>query len=184
MRLNLTIKSQRWFVQRKTNVSLFFITAVLLGYALWKGGPSLAGRGLTVGLKQLLRVVPMVTAAFLAAGLMKRLITTELINHWLGHKAGWRGLFIGWLAGSLIPGGPYVYYPIALSLLQSGIGMGPLMAFVLGKQLSSLERLLVEFPLLGPRLTMVRLLTCFFHCCWRLPFIIGQRPRTTDKEAS
>ena len=174
-------------MQRKTNTALFFITAVLLGYALWKGGPSLAGRGLTVGLKQLLRVVPMVTAAFLAAGLMKRLITTELINHWLGHKAGWRGLFIGWLAGSLIPGGPYVYYPIALSLLQSGIGMGPLMAFGLGKQLSSLERLLVEFPLLGPRLTMVRFgLTCFFPLLLAVvaSLIAPTAPGLPDKEAS
>ncbi|NLN16117.1 MAG: hypothetical protein GX182_02220 [Firmicutes bacterium] len=174
-------------MQRKTNVSLFFITAVLLGFALWKGGPSLAGQGLISGLQQLLRVIPMVAAAFLAAGLMKRLITPKLINHWLGQKAGWRGLFIGWLAGSLIPGGPYVYYPIALSLVHSSIGMGPLMAFVLGKQLSSLERLLVEFPFLGPRLTMVR-----FALTWFFPLLLallssliwpmaGELP---DKEAS
>lgn len=174
-------------MQRKTIAFLFFITAVLLGFALWKGGPALAGRGLAIGLKQLVRVIPMVTAAFLAAGLMKRLITPELVNQWLGQEAGWRGLFIGWLAGSLIPGGPYVYYPIALSLVHSDIGMGPLMAFVLGKQLSSLERLLMEFPLLGPRLTMVR-----FGLTWFFPLLLAAVaslvspvvPQLPDKEAS
>jgi uncharacterized membrane protein YraQ (UPF0718 family) len=56
----------------------------------------------------------------------------------------------------LIPGGPYVYYPIAGSLLQSGAGLGVLIAFVAAKNLWSITRLPYEFALLGPQLTLLR----------------------------
>ena len=135
-------------MQRKTIVAPFFITAVLLGFAFVEGR-ACPCRTRLGHWSETARVIPMVTAAFLAAGLMKRLITPELVNQWLGQEAGWRGFpSVGWRFFD--PGGPVrllPYRPIPSPLRHRH---GTLMAFVLGKQLSSLERLLMEFPYWDP----------------------------------
>jgi uncharacterized membrane protein YraQ (UPF0718 family) len=103
-------------------------------------------------------VTLLLVAAFLIAGLTQALISRELIDRWLGAQSGWRGILLACLAGALIPGGPYVYYPIAGALLQAGAGLGVLIAFVTAKNLWSITRLPMEFALLGPRLTIIRFL--------------------------
>jgi uncharacterized membrane protein YraQ (UPF0718 family) len=100
----------------------------------------------------------MLVAAFLTAGLIQALVSRETVSHWLGAESGWRGLALACLGGALIPGGPYVYYPIAGALLQSGAGLGVLVAFVTAKNLWSISRLPMEFALLGPRITVTRFL--------------------------
>jgi uncharacterized membrane protein YraQ (UPF0718 family) len=60
------------------------------------------------------------------------------------------------LGGALIPGGPYVYYPIAAALLHTGAGLGVLVAFITAKNLWAISRIPLEFALLGPQLTLIR----------------------------
>jgi uncharacterized membrane protein YraQ (UPF0718 family) len=55
-----------------------------------------------------------------------------------------------------MPGGPYVYFPIAAVLLKTGAGLGPLVAFVSAKNLWSISRLPLEVALLGSQLTLTR----------------------------
>ncbi len=138
------------------NIILCFVIIVLSFISYYMGGWSLISEALFAGLGELVKVLPLLAAAFVIAGLMQVLITQEVVKKWLGQEAGMKGILIGWLAGSVIPGGPYVYYPVALSLLHSKAGIGTLLAFILGKQLSSLERLIMEFPLLGTELTVIR----------------------------
>jgi uncharacterized membrane protein YraQ (UPF0718 family) len=85
----------------------------------------------------------------------------EVIERWLGVGSGWRGILLACLAGALIPGGPYVYYPIAGGLLKSGASLGVLVAFVTAKNLWSVSRLPYEFALLGPNLTLLRFALTF-----------------------
>ncbi len=132
-------------------------SVTLGGVAWWQGGPKLALSGLTQGGSALLSVVPLLMAAFLTAGLIQALVTRELVAHWLGAESGWRGIALACLGGALIPGGPYVYYPIAGALLQTGASLGVLVAFVTAKNLWSMTRLPLEFALLGTRLTVIRL---------------------------
>jgi uncharacterized membrane protein YraQ (UPF0718 family) len=107
------------------------------------------------------QVVPLLLAAFLIAGLIQVLISREVVTRWLGAGSGWRGLALACLGGGLIPGGPYVYFPIAAALLKAGAGLGVLVAFVSAKNIWSLTRLPLEFALLGPRLTAIRLVVTF-----------------------
>jgi len=139
-----------------TMVALSAVALALAGVAWWKGGQDLALEGLRQGFQTLVSVTPMLLAAFLTAGLTNVLISKELVERWLTTSAGWRGILLGCIGGALIPGGPYVYYPIAGSLLQSGAGLGVLVAFVTAKNLWSISRLPYEFALLGPHLTLVR----------------------------
>lgn len=137
------------------------LACVALGLAVlaWRqGGPTLAGEGIRLGLQTLLQVVPLLLAAFLIAGLTQTLVTQEFVDRWLGAQAGWRGILLACLAGALMPGGPYVYYPIAGALLQAGASLGVLVAFITAKNLWSVSRLPMEFALLGPQLTLTRFL--------------------------
>ncbi|MFN2149499.1 MAG: permease [Anaerolineales bacterium] len=151
-----------------TNI-LIAAAAFILAFIAWeRGGLTLALEGLWQGGITLLGVTPLLLAAFLIAGLTQVLISRELIEHWLGSRSGWRGILLACLAGALIPGGPYVYYPIAASLLGSGAGVGVLVAFVTAKNLWSVSRLPYEFALLGSHLTLLRYALTFI-----IPPLIG-----------
>jgi len=146
-----------------TMVALSGVALALAGVAWLKGGKDLTLEGLRLGLQTLVSVTPMLLAAFLTAGLTNVLISKEMVERWLATGAGWRGILLGCIGGALIPGGPYVYYPIAGSLLQSGAGVGVLVAFISAKNLWAVSRLPYEFALLGPRLTLMRIaLTLIF----------------------
>jgi uncharacterized membrane protein YraQ (UPF0718 family) len=142
----------------KDRTTLFLIgVALALTAVSWQlGGTSLALEGVVSGGRVLLSVIPLLLAAFLIAGLIRVLVTQEMVTHWLGTESGWRGIGLACLGGALIPGGPYAYYPIAAVLLKSGASLGVLVSFVSAKNLWSLSRLPLEFALLGPQLTAFR----------------------------
>jgi len=142
----------------RTTSFLIIVALILGGFAWTRGGSALVLRGVQLGAATLINVTPMLIAAFLVAGLTQVLISKEMVERWLSASAGWRGILLAGFAGALIPGGPYVYYPIAGSLLTSGAGLGVLVAFITAKNLWSISRLPYEFALLGPELTITRFL--------------------------
>jgi len=152
----------------RTTLFLIGVALALAGLAWWQGGPALVVAGLVDGGKTLLGVVPLLVAAFAIAGLIQTLVTRDLVTRWLGAGTGWRGIALACLGGALIPGGPYVYYPITAALLQAGAGLGVLVAFVTAKNLWSLSRLPLEMAILGPRLTLIR-----FGATLLLPPLLG-----------
>ena len=139
-----------------TLIILALVLLVLAGITWGKGGGELLWQGIRNGVETLWSVTLLLIAAFIIAGLTQVLVSRQVIERWLGVSAGWRGILLGCLAGAIMPGGPYVYYPIAGALLQTGASLGVLMAFITAKNLWTVSRLPYEFALLGPRLTLVR----------------------------
>jgi uncharacterized membrane protein YraQ (UPF0718 family) len=140
----------------RTPLYLFAVAIVLAGVTWALKGPEAILAGLSTGTNIFISVVPLLIAAFLVAGLVQTLATKELVTKWLGTATGWKGIALACLAGGLMPGGPYVYFPIAAVLLQTGAGLGPLVAFVSAKNLWSISRLPLEVALLGSQLTLTR----------------------------
>jgi uncharacterized membrane protein YraQ (UPF0718 family) len=94
---------------------------------------------------------------FLIAGFVDVLISPTQITSWLGTETSTRGIFVGWMAGLVIPGGPYLLFPLAASLWKTGVPPGALIALITAKILVSPIRILTyEAPLLGWRLTIAR----------------------------
>lgn len=156
-------------LKRHWTMALLVLVALLLAWMTWsQGGLDAVVSGLGRGASTLWSVTLLLVAAFLMAGLTQALVSREIIDRWLGAQSGWRGILLACLAGGLIPGGPYVYYPIAGALLQAGAGLGVLMAFVIAKNLWSITRIPMELALLGPRLTIIRYLLTFL-----VPPILG-----------
>lgn len=144
------------------------VVVALAAMAWVIGGPGLAASGLLRGATVLVGVLPLLLAAFLIAGLVRALISRELVARWLGSRSGWRGIGLACVVGALIPGGPYVYYPICGALLQAGASVGVLVAFVTAKNLYSITRIPLEFALLGPHLALIRYAVTFL-----LPPLLG-----------
>lgn len=153
---------------KKTVIIMFLVTIALVIIGILRQGAGVILQGLTAGGKMLVEVAPLLIAAFVLAGMIQAVVSKETINKWLGKEAGIKGVILGAVAGALIPGGPYVFYPIAASFLLSGAEIGTTLAFVVAKNLWSLSRLPMEFALLGPKLTIIR-----FTVTLAFPIIVG-----------
>jgi uncharacterized membrane protein YraQ (UPF0718 family) len=106
---------------------------------------------------------------FLIAGLLDVLISPSEIAEWLGTESSMRGIFAGWMAGLIIPGGPYLLFPIAANLLKTGAAPGVVIALITAKTLVGPIRMFTyEAPLLGWPLTLARCVPALF-----LPPIMG-----------
>jgi hypothetical protein len=65
-------------------------------------------------------------SAFVLAGLFDVLVRTQTLVRWLGEEHAGRGILVGWVVGLVIPGGPYVFFPIDRQPLRQGGAAGPL----------------------------------------------------------
>jgi uncharacterized membrane protein YraQ (UPF0718 family) len=114
-------------------------------------------QGLTSTGRMLRAVGPELALGFVLAGLVDVLIPTPVLVRWLGEERAGRGILVGWLIGLVMPGGPYVYFPIVANLFTKGAAAGPLLALITAKTLVSPIRMLTyEAPLVGWPLTLAR----------------------------
>ena len=152
--------------------SAFFIllgmVVVAAGIGLLKD-PALPLRGLFASGKLLRSVWVELCFGFVLAGLLEVLIPQATLSRWLGPGNASEGILTGWAAGLLIPGGPYVVFPIAANLYRHGAAAGPLITLISAKMLvSPIRTLTYEVPLLGWPLTLARLLPAL-----ALPPVLG-----------
>jgi uncharacterized membrane protein YraQ (UPF0718 family) len=118
---------------------------------------SLPLRGLEASGRLLRGVWLDLVLGFVLAGLMDVLIPAPALSRWLGDERPGRGILVGWAAGLVIPGGPYLVFPVVANLFQKGAAPGPLISLLTAKTLVSPIRMLTyEAPLLGWPLTLAR----------------------------
>lgn len=135
---------------------LLALVAVAATVAFFKG-PTLPVRGLAASARLFRGVWIELALGFLLAGLLEVLLPQPSISRWLGAERPGRGILVGWGAGLLIPGGPYLVFPVVANLFRNGAAPGPLIALVTAKTLVSPIRMLTyEAPLLGWPLTLAR----------------------------
>lgn len=140
---------------------IMIILAVIFGIiALLEGKPVFLS-GANSGLKLFLEILPMLFFAFVLAGFIQALIPKEAINRWVGKESGLKGIFIGCLAGSLVPGGPYTSFPIVASLVKTGASIGTMVSFITAWSLWAFTRLPIEIGVVGFKLAFVRLVSTF-----------------------
>ncbi|MEJ2055615.1 MAG: permease [Calditrichaceae bacterium] len=137
------------------------VLALLLLIMAYDKGDGQYKIGLQSAWKMTIEILPLLIFAFIVAGMIQVLLPKELLSKWVGAESGWRGLFIGTVAGGLSPGGPYVSLPIVAGLLKSGASAGTMVAFLTGWSLWAVGRLPMEFGILGWKFTVIRLASTF-----------------------
>lgn len=148
-------------------VLLGLMAAVLTILAYLRGDGSHI-EGLKGALRLTLNILPLIFFAMIIGGMVQILIPKDLIMHWIGAGSGARGVVIGTLAGVITPGAPYVSYPIAAALIQSGAGIPTIIAFVTSLSLLSATKIPIEIGILGINFTVFRLI-----CTFLFPLIAG-----------
>ncbi len=152
-----------------TDVLVMGGLTILVAAWAYTQGRDLPLRGFHAGFRLLQDVWLPLLFGFCLAGLFEVLVPRELLVKWMGEESGVQGILIGWLVGLLMPGGPYVVFPLTASLLREGIGVGPLLTFITAKLLLSPIRLFTwEVPFLGWAFVAARTIPSLF-----LPPIIG-----------
>lgn len=152
-------KKRRKAVDTTTLILIIIAAALLL--AAYLRAADLPLKGLKTAGMILWRNLPLLLVSFLIAGVAQVLIPVELISEWLGAEAGIKGILIGSVVGGLVPGGPYISFPIVGMLYQGGASLGAVLSFVSAWSLWSVTRLPMEIALIDPKVAIVRYAVTF-----------------------
>jgi uncharacterized membrane protein YraQ (UPF0718 family) len=94
--------------------------------------------------------------AFIIVGFVNVLSPQNLIEKYLGPDSGWGGLFLAEGIGMLLPGGPYVVFPLIAVIYTAGAGLAPAVTLVTSWAALALLTVTFELPFMGWRFTVVR----------------------------
>lgn len=139
-----------------TVLVLVLIAAGLFAIA-WRRANGSHITGLRLGAIQLYRYLPLTFLTFVAASLLEVVLPAWVFSAWLGPEAGWRAIVVGSVVGMLIPGGPYISFPIIATLMRNGASTGAVVAMVVSWALLNPTKYPFELALLGSRFTIVRI---------------------------
>jgi uncharacterized membrane protein YraQ (UPF0718 family) len=143
------------------DLSTFVLAGLALLFALvayWKD-PGLPWIGARTGLSMLWFVVPRLVPALILAGMLQVLIPQETVVRYFGRESGLSAILLASAAGILTPGGPMVSVPLLVVLANSGMALGPMVAYMTSWSLFGMQRIIAwEAPLMGWRFVALRVL--------------------------
>ena len=148
---------------------VIYALAVALTIAAYLRDPGSPWIGLKAALALLGDIAPRLVAALVMTGMLQVLVSPELIERALGRSAGHRGIFIGFLAGILTPGGPMVSFPMMAVFYQSGASLSALVTYMTSWSLFGFQRVIAwELPFMGGWFVLARALPTL-----ALPIVAG-----------
>ena len=143
------------------DVSFLILSSLALGFAFvaYLKDPSLPALGARNGLALLWFIVPRLVPALILAGMLQVVIPQDTVARYFGSQSGLSAIFMASAAGIVTPGGPMVSVPLLVVLSNSGMALGPLVAYMTAWSLFGMQRIIAwEAPLMGWRFVAVR--TC------------------------
>ncbi|HSE90791.1 MAG TPA: permease [Candidatus Binatia bacterium] len=141
----------------KTLNIIVYAVALVLAVAAYLKGEQRHILGITEASKTLLLVLPTLLGAFLIAGYVRVLVPEDVVREWLGKESGLKGVLVGYLAGTLTFGGPFISFPIAASLYHAGGSVQTVTVYITSWALWGGGIIFYEFSILGPKLFTIRM---------------------------
>src|SRR5215510_9970420 len=120
---------------------LLVLAAAATGLAYWRD-PSLPALGAKTGFKLIWFILPRLVPALILAGMLQVLIPQETVARYFGQKSGMSAIVLASVAGLLTPGGPMVSVPLLVVLANSGMALGPLVAYMTSWSLFGVQRII------------------------------------------
>jgi uncharacterized membrane protein YraQ (UPF0718 family) len=127
----------------------------LLAYA-WQRGDGSHWRAARQGWGTMKRTMPLLMVAFVIVGYVNVLSPQDLVQAWIGPESGWRGLVLAEGVGMVLPGGPYVVFPLIAVLYGAGAGLGPAVTMITSWATLALVSVTFELSFMGWRFSAVR----------------------------
>jgi uncharacterized membrane protein YraQ (UPF0718 family) len=117
---------------------------------------------IVVGTTSLLRLSLLLLSGVFLGSLVGTFLPRDLIARFLGQESGLTGVLLGAVFGAVMPGGPYVLFPIVAALYASGATIPPMIAMIFAWQNIALTRIPSDLAFLsgvgGQRLIWLRVL--------------------------
>lgn len=114
------------------------------------------------GAESLVRISLLLLSGIFLGSLVGRFLPREAVAGTLGRGSGLRGIVLGTAVGSIMPGGPYVVFPVAARLVSSGAAVPPIVAMIFAWSCTNLTRIPQELAYLsaagGQRIVWLRAL--------------------------
>lgn len=140
-------------------VLLWLLALATLGVCLRRGPGVVRRAGVETG-RSLLKILPMFAVALPMAAFLAELIPADAAVAWIGPDSGFAGILLGSAAGGLMPGGPFVTFPLVLAFAKAGAGVPQMAALVAGWCIFALHRIITwEYPVLGWRFVALRMVS-------------------------
>lgn len=130
---------------------------VCIALTLWAASKGKHTEGFGKAWDIFLPIIPLLIFAFIVAGMVQVLLEKEWVVKWLGPESGWKGIFLACIAGGITPGGPFIQFPIMAGLWKAGVGVGVLVAYVTAWSLWAVNRMPLEWSILGWKFMVIRL---------------------------
>ncbi|MCC6609539.1 MAG: hypothetical protein IT515_07665 [Burkholderiales bacterium] len=96
--------------------------------------------------------------AILAASFLSQILPRAVVGAAIGPESGALGVLAASLAGSIMPGGPFIAFPLAVSFYDAGAGLPQIVALITSWSVLGFVRIVsYEWPMLGPRFVALRI---------------------------
>lgn len=111
-----------------------------------------------IALLQGKQMVPRMLIGIVAASFLAEILPKDVVAAWAGAESGWHGILLATVLGALAPTGPMVLFPVAVALMEVGVGLPQIVAFLTSWGMLAVHRTLVwELPVMGIRFAAIQL---------------------------
>ena len=136
-------------------IILWCIFTILLLFS-WRQGPETIKKGFSLTWITTKQNALLILLAFIIVGYVNVLAPEKLVTSWIGPESGWSGVLLSEVIGMLLPGGPYVVFPLIAILYQAGAGLAPVITLITSWSSISFLSLSFELPFMGWRFSLIR----------------------------
>ena len=135
---------------------ILWCIAILFFFFSWRDGAETVQRGFELAWGTTKQNALLILLAFIIVGFVNILSPEELVTAWIGQGSGFKGIALAELLGMLLPGGPYVVFPLISILFEAGAGLAPGITLITSWATQSLLTVSFEIPFMGWRFTAIR----------------------------
>lgn len=139
-----------------TATLVLWIIALAFGVYAWQQRDGSLKKGGELAWKTTRQNAALILIAFLIVGYIDLLSPTELVRSWIGPRSGWKGILLAEGLGILLPGGPYVVFPLIAILHDSGASLAAVVTLVTSWATLAFLTVSFELPFMGWRFTVIR----------------------------
>ena len=134
------------------------VVTLILGVIAWRRPGRHHIQAFKLAAVQFRMMGPRLLLGILAASFIAELLPKDVVAEIAGADSGWKGILLASAIGAALPTGPMVLFPVAVALLEVGVGVPQIVAFVTSWGVLAIHRVIVwEVPLMGINFVAVRL---------------------------
>ena len=135
---------------------VLYLLAVILLMISYKRDKKKTKMALKKAWKSFENIMPQFLTILAFSGMVLALLSPDVISRLLGQKAGWQGMIIASIIGSITLIPAFIAFPIAAMLLKNGAGFAQIAVFVSTLMMVGIVTLPLEIKCFGKKISIMR----------------------------